>query len=394
MCVYLCNRVPACAGQAGALRAAVPFGKPSAHSLEQLEAAREAWEVVLRIEPDNGDADLQMALVETEMAAAVGGGGYAAVVHAAHTTGTAYTHGSSGAAGLPSRFGGMVQRGPASSGRSPLCSVLERLERARLRSAADTPALLLHTAACLLRLEMAEAPVEPLPLLLPSRAEFALAEAAEEAAELRAAAEARAAAAAAAVAADDPLGLEAGEGLSADEILAAAIDGRVLSLPADPRPASDRDEAEPLAARLETEEGGGEGGGGEGGADASTARCVVSSVLGARPAAERALRAAQLLRVSLALQPSSSAAALLGVAVAWSVPRPCGALDTYIHTYIHARIRTYVHTYIHACIHTYLHTYIHTRIRTYIHACIPPYIHGYLHTVLPRPSIRNVAIPS
>ena len=140
--------------------------------------------------------------------------------------------------------------------------------------------------------------------------------------------------------------------------------------------------------------GGGEGGGGEGGADASTARCVVSSVLGARPAAERALRAAQLLRVSLALQPSSSAAALLGVAVAWSVPRPCGALDTYIHTYIHARIRTYVHTYIHACIHTYLHTYIHTRIRTYIHACIPPYIHGYLHTVLPRPSIRNVAIPS
>ena len=265
MCVYLCNRVPACAGQAGALRAAVPFGKPSAHSLEQLEAAREAWEVVLRIEPDNGDADLQMALVETEMAAAVGGGGYAAVVHAAHTTGTAYTHGSSGAAGLPSRFGGMVQRGPASSGRSPLCSVLERLERARLRSAADTPALLLHTAACLLRLEMAEAPVEPLPLLLPSRAEFALAEAAEEAAELRAAAEARAAAAAAAVAADDPLGLEAGEGLSADEILAAAIDGRVLSLPADPRPASDRDEAEPLAARLETEEGGGEGGGGEGG---------------------------------------------------------------------------------------------------------------------------------
>ena len=42
-------------------------------------------------------------------------------------------------------------------------------------------------------------------------------------------------------------------------------------------------------------------------------------------------------------------------------------------------LQTYIHTCMHAYIHTYIHTYTHTHIHTYTHACI--YTHRHVHIV-------------
>lgn len=323
-----------CAEQHSAgLWASVPFNKPSMHAQELLEAARDASEVVLRNEPYSSTWSLHAALVDMELAACANGGGFSSAHSAISPMATGDAVGW-WRSPEPRRDEAVPPRMALVESGSPLSGVLTRLEDAR-RESLESPDLLLHTAACLLKIEVADSACGPIVIPINAVRATSTHNGATDGVEMSATGL-------------DALLAEQRCSISADDILAAAIEARApwtrLECPSCQSTSASADAApsagaylapvterrpQPSSIRVHTKPPIGI----SADADQSVSQpaafskdthmsCLVSSVLGVRPTSDRCARAIELLRVALALRPSSGAtAALLGLAAAWSRAR-------------------------------------------------------------------------